>query len=84
LSPDELPLQLNQHGDRAASSLHNGSVQNKAVRLASLEPAHFTLARRNALPLVIVLVLTNYMLIDGQSLSRQFCALALLVFLISA
>jgi len=59
LSPDELPLQLDHPGDRPPSLLCNGSVQNKAVRFGSLEPALLTLARRSALPLVVVLVLAN-------------------------
>jgi putative colanic acid biosysnthesis UDP-glucose lipid carrier transferase len=84
LSGDELPLQLTPPNDWTGSPLCNGSLQNKAVRFGSLEPALFTLAKRSALPLVIVLVLANCMLIDGQSLSMQFWALALLVFLISA
>jgi putative colanic acid biosysnthesis UDP-glucose lipid carrier transferase len=84
LSGDELPLQLKHPNDQTGSPLCNGSLQNKTVRFGSFEPPLITLAKRSALPLVIVLVLANCMLIDGQSLSLQFWALALLVFLIAA
>jgi putative colanic acid biosynthesis UDP-glucose lipid carrier transferase len=84
LSPDEIPLQLNPHDERTSALLCNGSVQNKAVRFGSLEPALLTLVKQSTLPLVTVLVLAICMLIHRQSLSLQFWALALLVFLISA
>jgi putative colanic acid biosysnthesis UDP-glucose lipid carrier transferase len=84
LLPDELPLQPNQYGDRTASLLCNGSIQNKAFRFGSSEPAHHTLIKHTTLPLVTVLMLTICMLIGGQSLSVQFWALALITFLISA
>src|SRR5216684_4956670 len=71
--------------DRAASELLcNGSVQNKAVRFGSLEPARVTLAKQSFLPLVVVLALAVCVLACGQSLSFQFSALGLVAFLIAA
>ncbi len=80
LLPDALSLQ-NPHSDRAASLY---SLQNKAVRFGSIEPAHFTLVKHGTRPMVTVLMLTICMLVGGQSLSLQFWALALVAFLISA
>jgi putative colanic acid biosynthesis UDP-glucose lipid carrier transferase len=59
-------------------------VQTKAVRFGSLEPARITLAKRNILPLVVVLALAVCVLACGQFLSLQFCALGLVAFLIAA
>jgi len=71
--------------DRPASELLcNGSVQNKAVRFGSLEPAHVTLAKQSILPSVVVLALAVCVLACGQSLSLQFYALGLVAFLITA
>jgi putative colanic acid biosynthesis UDP-glucose lipid carrier transferase len=71
--------------DRPASDLLcNGSLQNKAVRFGSLEAAHVTLARQIILPLVVVFALALCVLVCGQSLSLQFCALGLVTFLITA
>jgi len=84
LSPQDLPRSLNLRSDRPSSLLGNGSVQNKAVRFGSLEPAHLTLLKQSTLPLVTVLVLATCLLIGGQPLSLQFWALALIVFLVSA
>jgi len=71
--------------DRPASELLcNGSVQNKAVRFGSLEPAHVTLAKQSVLPSVVVLALAVCVLACGQSLSLQFCGLGLVAFLITA
>ena len=72
-------------GSRPASELLcNGSVQNKAVRFGSLEPAHITLAKQGILPLVVVLMLAVCVLSSGQSLSLEFSALGLVAFLIAA
>jgi putative colanic acid biosynthesis UDP-glucose lipid carrier transferase len=84
LTSDEVLPQLNQPGGRTPSLLCNGSVQNKAVRFGSLEPVHVTLVRQGTLPLVVVLVLAGCTLVRGQSLTMQFWALALIVFLVSA
>jgi putative colanic acid biosynthesis UDP-glucose lipid carrier transferase len=84
LSPDQLRLPLNQPDYPASSLLCNGSVQDKAVRFGSLEPAPLTLVKHNTLPLVSVLTLAICMLVGRQSLSLQFWALALVAFLISA
>src|SRR5260370_39968357 len=71
--------------DRPVSELLcNGSVQNKAVRFGSLEPAHVTLAKQSILPSVVVLALAVCVLACGQSLSLQFRALGLVAFLITA
>src|SRR5882762_4980905 len=71
--------------DRAASELLcNGSVENKAVRFGSLEPARITLAKQSILPLVVVLALAVCVFACGQSPSLQFSALGLVAFLIAA
>jgi putative colanic acid biosysnthesis UDP-glucose lipid carrier transferase len=71
--------------NRPASELpSNGSVQTKAVRFGSLEPARITLAKQNILPLVVVLALAVCVLACGRSLSLQVCALGLVAFLIAA
>jgi putative colanic acid biosynthesis UDP-glucose lipid carrier transferase len=68
----------------ASELLCSGSVQNKAVRFGSLEPAHVTLAKQSILPSVVVLALAVCVLACGQSLSLQFCGLGLVAFLITA
>ena len=77
-------LPLDQRDYPTSSLLCNGSVENKAIRFGSLEPAHLTLLKYNTLPLVSVLTLAICMLLGRQSLSLQFWALALVAFLISA
>ena len=84
LSSDELRVQPDQSSRRISSLLCNGSVQNKAVRFGSFEPAHLTLVKQSTLPLVTILVLTACMLFGGQSLNMQFWALALVAFLVAA
>ncbi len=84
-----LPLNREQlrvpRSDRAASDLLcNSSLQNKAVRFGSLEAAHITMARHVILPLVVVLTLALCVVVRGQSLTLQFCALGLVTFLITA
>jgi putative colanic acid biosysnthesis UDP-glucose lipid carrier transferase len=69
---------------RASALICNGSVQNKIVRFGSLEPAHVTLAKQCILPSLVVLTLALCMRAGGQSLSREFYALGLVAFLISA
>ena len=81
---DALPRQLHQQNVPTTSLLCNGSIQNKAVRFGSLDPAYLTLLKRSTLPLVTVCVLAACMLIGGQSASLQYCGLALVAFLISA
>jgi putative colanic acid biosysnthesis UDP-glucose lipid carrier transferase len=83
LSEDPMPL-LSPWQRRPAELLGNGSVQNKAVRFGSLEPAHVILAKQSILPLVVVLTLALCVLIGGRPLSLEFCALGLVAFLISA
>src|ERR1700688_4752168 len=68
----------------ASDLLCNGSMQNKAVRFGSLEPAHVTLAKQSLLPLVVVLTLAACVLACGRSPSLQFYALGLVAFLITA
>jgi Undecaprenyl-phosphate glucose phosphotransferase len=82
LSSTELQLQLDR--PQHSALLCNGSVQTKAVRFGSLDSAFLTLLKQSCLPLMTVLVLLNCALIRGQSLSLQFCALALISFVISA
>jgi putative colanic acid biosysnthesis UDP-glucose lipid carrier transferase len=82
----EDPVTLHPAWSKRATSelLCNGSLQNKAVRFGSLEPAHVTLTKQGALPLVVVLMLAVCVLTRGQPLTLQFCALSLVAFLISA
>jgi Undecaprenyl-phosphate glucose phosphotransferase len=68
----------------ASDLLCNGSMQNKAVRFGSLEPAHVTLVKQSLLPLVVVLTLAACVLACGRSLSLQIYALGLVAFLITA
>jgi putative colanic acid biosynthesis UDP-glucose lipid carrier transferase len=83
--PDERVPHSSSRNRRAVSELLcNGSLQNKAVRFGSLEPAHVTLAKQSALPLVAVAMLAVCALAAGRPLSVQLCALGLVAFLISA
>jgi len=84
LSEDPLPFLPQWRRRPAAELLCKGSVQDKAVRFGSLEPAHVTLAKQSILPLVVVLMLALCVLIKGQPLSLQFYALGLVAFLITA
>jgi putative colanic acid biosysnthesis UDP-glucose lipid carrier transferase len=84
LSGSELALQPLEQSGRVTALLDNGSVQSKAVRFGSQEPAALTLIKSNLLPLSVVLMLAVCALISGQSLSQQFWALCLFAFLISA
>jgi putative colanic acid biosysnthesis UDP-glucose lipid carrier transferase len=83
LSEDPLPF-LAQWRRPVAELLGKGSVQDKAVRFGSLEPAHVTLAKQSILPLVVVLMLALCVLIKGQPLSLELYALGLVAFLITA
>jgi putative colanic acid biosynthesis UDP-glucose lipid carrier transferase len=83
--PDEhLRFRTPWIGRPGAELLNNSSIQDKAVRFGSLEPAHVTLAKRSILPLVVVLNLAICIVLCGQHLSLQFCALGLVAFLVSA
>src|SRR5258708_4969945 len=84
LSHDSPELRAPWSNRPASELLCDGSVQNKAVRFGSLEPAHVTLAKQYILPLVVVLALAVCVLACGQSLTLQFCALGLVAFLITA
>jgi putative colanic acid biosynthesis UDP-glucose lipid carrier transferase len=84
LSPDRVQLRAPWFSRGASELPCNGSVQDKAVRFGSLEPARITLAKQTILPLVVVLALAACVLACGQSLSLQFCALGLVAFLITA
>jgi putative colanic acid biosynthesis UDP-glucose lipid carrier transferase len=84
LSDDRLQLPAAAAGGAAAALLCNGSVQNKAVRFGSLEPAHVTLAKQSILPLVVVLVFAACALICSQPRSSEFYALGLVAFLSTA
>jgi len=84
LSHDRAQLRAPWPNRSASELLCNGSVQNKAVRFGSLEPAHVTLARQSILPSVVVLALAVCVLACGQSLTLQFCALGLVAFLVTA
>jgi putative colanic acid biosysnthesis UDP-glucose lipid carrier transferase len=84
LAPDELRSSRHKSPHPTRSLLGNGSVQTKAVRFGSLEPAHLTLVKRYTLPLASVLTLAGCTLLGRQSLSPQFWALALVAFLVSA
>ena len=84
LSDSELARQTKEQSGRIASLLDNGSVQSKAVRFGSQEPAVLTLVKSSTLPLSAVLMLAVCALISGQTLSQQFWALSLATFLIAA
>jgi putative colanic acid biosysnthesis UDP-glucose lipid carrier transferase len=84
LSEDPLPFLPQWRRLPAGDLLCKDSVQDKAVRFGSLEPAHVTLAKQSILPLVVVLMLALCVLINGQPLSLQFYALGLVSFLITA
>src|SRR5258708_12713023 len=84
MSHDSAQLRAPWSTRPASELLCDGSVQNKAVRFGSLEPAHVTLAKQYILPLVVVLALAVCVLACGQSLTLQFCALGLVAFLITA
>jgi putative colanic acid biosynthesis UDP-glucose lipid carrier transferase len=84
LPHDRAQLRAPWSNRTASELLCNGSVQNKAVRFGSLEPAHVTLAKQSILPLVVVLALAVCVLACGHSLSLQFYALGLVAFLITA
>ena len=84
LSHDRAQLRAPWPNRPVSELLCNGSVQNKAVRFGSLEPAHVTLAKQSILPSVVVLALAVCVLTCGQSLSLQFCALGMVAFLITA
>jgi putative colanic acid biosynthesis UDP-glucose lipid carrier transferase len=84
LPTDTLPFASRWSSRPVSGLLCNGSVQNKAVRFGNLEPGLLTLAKRNILPLVVVLSLAVCVLVCRQSLSSQFYALGLAAFMISA
>jgi putative colanic acid biosysnthesis UDP-glucose lipid carrier transferase len=81
---DTPPLRLQWFKRRTSALLGNGSIQNKAVRFGTLEPAHITLVKRSGLPLLAVLVLALVMQISGKPWPREFYALELVSFLITA
>jgi putative colanic acid biosynthesis UDP-glucose lipid carrier transferase len=81
---DTPPLRLPWFKRRTSALLGNGSIQNKAVRFGTLEPAHITLVKRIALPLLAVMVLALVMRISGKPWPREFYALELVSFLITA
>src|SRR6266851_4863489 len=57
LSHDRVQLRAPWSDRPVSELLCNGSIQNKAVRFGSLEPAHVTLAKQSILPSVVVLAL---------------------------
>jgi putative colanic acid biosynthesis UDP-glucose lipid carrier transferase len=81
---DTPPLRLQWFKRRTSALLGNGSIQNKAVRFGTLEPAHITLVKRSGLPLLAVLVLALLMEISGRPWPREFYALGLVAFLVAA
>lgn len=84
LPPYRFRIRLPWLREEASELICNGSIQNKNVRFGNLEPAHVTLAKRSILPSLAVLTLTLCMRFQGQAFSREFCALALVAFLICA
>jgi putative colanic acid biosysnthesis UDP-glucose lipid carrier transferase len=82
----DAPLKLHapRFSSASAELLSNGSVQNKAVRFGSLEPAHVTFAKQCILPLVVVLNLALCVFVSGHHLSLEIDALGLVAFLITA
>ncbi len=81
---DTPPLHLPWYRRRTSALLGNGSIENKEVRFGTLEPAHVTLLKRSALPLLAVLVLALVMQISGKPWPREFYALELVSFLIAS
>jgi putative colanic acid biosynthesis UDP-glucose lipid carrier transferase len=84
LPQERTPPQPSESNRAASALLCNGSLQNKAVRFGSLEPAHVTLAKQSILPLVGVFMLAVCVFACGRPLSVEFYALGLVAFLISA
>jgi putative colanic acid biosynthesis UDP-glucose lipid carrier transferase len=84
LPEERLHLRSAPSNRTASELLCNSSVQQKAVRFGSLEPAHLTLAKQSILPAVVVLNLALCVFICGQPLSLEFYALGLVAFLITA
>jgi putative colanic acid biosynthesis UDP-glucose lipid carrier transferase len=84
LSQDRLQDRQPWFRRQASALLGSGSVEDKAVRFGSLEPAHVTLAKQCLQPLIVVLMLAICTLAAGQALSLSSCALALVAFLIAA
>jgi putative colanic acid biosysnthesis UDP-glucose lipid carrier transferase len=84
LSEDRLRDPVPWFRRQASALLGTGLVEDKAVRFGSLEPAHVTLAKQSILPFIVVLMLAICTLIAGQSITSEYCALALVAFLIAA
>jgi putative colanic acid biosynthesis UDP-glucose lipid carrier transferase len=84
LPAEKVAVRFSEISPRASSLLCNGSIENKAVRLGSLEPAYITLVKRCTLPLAAVVTLAFCMRFSRQSLSLEFYALALVSFLVTA
>jgi putative colanic acid biosynthesis UDP-glucose lipid carrier transferase len=84
LPDQQLHVQSPRVSAAPSGLLCNGSVQNKAVRFGSLEPAHVTFAKQCTLPSVVVLNLALCVRICAQHLSLEICALSLVAFLITA
>jgi putative colanic acid biosynthesis UDP-glucose lipid carrier transferase len=84
LSQEHAPHRPSATNRVASELLCNGSLQNKAVRFGSLEPAHVTLAKQSILPVVVVVMLAVCVFACGRPLSVEFHALGLVAFLIAA
>jgi len=84
LSQDRLEDRQPWFRRQASALLGSGSVEDKAVRFGSLEPAHITLAKQCLQPLIVVIMLAICTVTAGQALSLGSCALALVAFLIAA
>jgi putative colanic acid biosynthesis UDP-glucose lipid carrier transferase len=83
LSQERAPPRPSGSDPAASDLLCNGSLQNKAVRFGSLEPAHVTFAKQGILPLVVVFMLAVCAFACARPLSVEFLALGLVAFLIS-
>jgi len=81
---DELRVHLPEFNRRASALTCDDSLQDKAVRFGSIEPARVTILKRCMLPFVTVLTLAICTLIRGQSWSFELSGLGLVTFLISA
>ena len=62
----------------------NEAFDKKTVRLGSLDSAHVTVAKQSIFPIIVVLTLAVCVLLSGQHLTLEFCALSLVTFLIAA
>lgn len=84
LPASELHSPLREIDHRGSALICNGSLQNKAVRFGSLEPALITLLKRSTRPLIAILTLGLCTIMFRQSWTVQFSALGSIAFIVAA